>query len=461
MRFSLFGFPVHVRPFFWLVGLALSPPESLAPEQLARCAAWLAIVFVSILVHELGHAVVMRAFGRTPSIELWGLGGLTFWGEGPRVAGWKRALVSMSGPGAGFVLAIPFVIAAMTGVTSEGTLAHELLWQVLFVNVIWGALNLLPILPLDGGHVMEVALTSAVGEKGPRLARIASIAVAALGAGVAFTYGETWAAFIAVMAGARSFRELGMPIVDAAIPATAKPSAESDRALDEAWESIRGGRAREAIDVTEQRLAALPDDEASAPERARMLETIAWAHLEIGDEKDAIAIARRMPPRFAPSALLAARLLIASGKTAEGFRDLERAYLDTPGDLPALVLAAAWIDHRAPERAVAILKGLRGMRVSTQGHLVISAALFYDEHYAHALAVSELAWNRFTDPTHAYNAACSLARLGRIEEGIDHLDTAIRAGFTDALKIADDPDLAPLRVHPRFPALEARAQRGT
>ncbi|WP_157069816.1 site-2 protease family protein [Sandaracinus amylolyticus] len=449
MRFSLFGVPVLVRPAFWMVAALLASPYLQAGEW-PLVATWVAIVLVSVLVHELGHAWAMRALGRSPRIELWAMGGLTHWGEGPRISGWKRAVVSLAGPTAGFALALPIAIAARWGAFEPGSLAHTAVDQALLVNLFYGALNLLPILPLDGGHVMEVALTSIFGAQGPRLARYASIALAVIAALVAMTCSVPGLAFIALFAGLHSMRALGAPEGDGSIPARAPIDPAVERAIEDAWDAIRGGREDDAIAACDAILERTPDDEASAPLRARLLETIAWAHLEAGREREASGVARRMPARFRPSALLAARLLLAEGKHDEGMQALERAWQDTPGDLPGLVLAAAHVDARQPERAVVMLRSLRGARLSTNAHLTISAALFYAEHYEHALAVSELAWNRFHVATHAYNAACSCARLGRIAQGLDWLAIATNAGFDDVAKLETDDDLAPLRADPRW-----------
>lgn len=474
MRFSLLGFPVVVQPMFWLVGLVLSAPASLDREELARTALWLAIVFVSVLVHELGHAIAMRAYGRAPSIELVGLGGLTHWGEGPRVTPRQNMIVSLAGPFAGFVLAIPVIVARELELVPAGTLAGEAIEWAFWVNVIWGALNLLPILPLDGGHVMEVGMIRLFGEAGARNARRISIVVAGIGAVVAMRYAMPWAAFLAFMAGMRSYRELQLPLVgrDGSVPAAKQPppvDPEVEAAIQSAWDDIRSGRARDAIAGLEARLAELPVDppgetpegsvaERSAPSRARLVETIAWGWLEEGEDREAVAAVRRMPRGYQPSALLAARLQVASGATEEGFRALEKAYLETPGDLAALVLAAAWIDHRAPARAVAMLRGLRGVRVSSAAHNTIAAALFYAEHYEHALEVSELAWNRSSEPVHAYNAACSCARTGRLDEGIAWLTRAVDRGLSEREQIETDDDLALLREDPRFAELVRRAR---
>ena len=454
MRFSLLGVPVYVRPAFWLVGLMLSS-SSLADGDVLGLVSWTAIVFVSILVHEMGHAAVMRAFGRTPRIELWALGGLTFWGEGPRVGGARRIAVSLAGPFAGFALAGPFAALAFFVDLSAHPALQQALSDILFVNVFWGLFNLVPMLPLDGGHVMEVLVGGAFGERGPKLARVLSVAVS-LGVVVAgIAWSQSWGAMLGLMCAGHSLRELfsGTPR-PIAIPAQERPSPQSERALEAAWQAIGSGRAEEAIAASEASLAGWADDEAHAPLRALALETLAWAWIEQGDEARAAEAVARMPPRFAPSAVLAGRLLL-SRDVEQGIRALERAYLDSSSDLAALVLAAAYVDLHRPDRAVAILRSLRGARVSSHGHLTISASLFHAGRFTHALEVSELGWNRFRAPDHAYNAACSCAKLDRLETGLDWIARALERGFTDRAMLEGDPDLAALRKSRRWDELLA------
>ena len=54
LNFSLLGIPVRIHPFFWLAGLLLGPRQGGPPAILL----WIAAVFLAILVHELGHALV-------------------------------------------------------------------------------------------------------------------------------------------------------------------------------------------------------------------------------------------------------------------------------------------------------------------------------------------------------------------------------------------------------------------
>src|SRR4051812_3207000 len=99
MRFRVFGVPVDVQGSFWLGTVLIS--FGLLQQPL-RMAEWIAVVFVSILVHELGHATAASTFGGTPRISLHAMGGTTAYL--PAFPGWRRAVIAVSGPLAGFVV---------------------------------------------------------------------------------------------------------------------------------------------------------------------------------------------------------------------------------------------------------------------------------------------------------------------------------------------------------------------
>ena len=88
LNFALFGFPVRIHPLFWLVALILGPKTG----ELRENAVWVAAMLISILVHELGHALVMRAYGLQPSITLHIMGGLTSANRGQAFAPRLRPL---------------------------------------------------------------------------------------------------------------------------------------------------------------------------------------------------------------------------------------------------------------------------------------------------------------------------------------------------------------------------------
>ena len=76
LNFHFAGIPVRVHPLFWLAGLVLGSSAFQGPDPGMTLLIWMAVFFVSILIHELGHSVVIRYFGQVPRIVLYMMGGL-------------------------------------------------------------------------------------------------------------------------------------------------------------------------------------------------------------------------------------------------------------------------------------------------------------------------------------------------------------------------------------------------
>ena len=135
---------------------------------------WVLAVFLAVLVHEMGHALVIRKFGWEPRITLYGMGGLASY-NAVRMDPRTHIVISLAGPLAGFALATLIVLAlgaAGARVRFDFGLPYIVSWELegfsnpllyafvrylLFVNIWWGILNLLPIWPLDGGQIARDA----------------------------------------------------------------------------------------------------------------------------------------------------------------------------------------------------------------------------------------------------------------------------------------------------------------
>jgi Zn-dependent protease len=152
---SIGGTTIHVEiSFFFLVGLfVLLDLESGAP--LPNALLWIPVAFLSVLIHELGHAGVLGALGFGPSqISLAGLGGHTF--NRRRAKAWQDLLVSLAGPITSFVLWFAAsMIYQRLGVARSDAMLSAFLPFLAQVNLIWGIFNLLPIVPLDGGQALR------------------------------------------------------------------------------------------------------------------------------------------------------------------------------------------------------------------------------------------------------------------------------------------------------------------
>ncbi|MFO0904921.1 MAG: site-2 protease family protein [Pirellulales bacterium] len=228
LRFHIGPIPVRVHPLFWLISLLMG--ANLQDPKLI--ALWIGVSFLSILVHELGHALAMIRYGERPRVVLYGMGGLAIsdgggtggWARSKLVTGGRRArvwleqvIISAAGPGAGFFLAIFVVVLIhlLGGSVSwdAPTLARPIgyrieldnptlslvAWMMLRVNIFWGLINLLPILPLDGGQIARAVFVERDPWRGMERAIWLSVFT---GGGVALVAFAVWHDFfLAIMIG--------------------------------------------------------------------------------------------------------------------------------------------------------------------------------------------------------------------------------------------------------------------
>ena len=156
LRFALFGFPITVEPWFWLGAVLLGSNRIAGMLGLQILLLWIVAVFISILWHELGHAYLQRCFGgRHVEIRLHACGGYaTANGDFTR---FESRFIALAGPGAGLLLGV-VAMAVRSWLMPDMQLVRIFVSDMVFINVFWSMVNLLPILPLDGGHVLEASL---------------------------------------------------------------------------------------------------------------------------------------------------------------------------------------------------------------------------------------------------------------------------------------------------------------
>lgn len=181
--FSIRGIPVWVSPWFFLLG-------GLYVHQLGwrQGLLFTLCVSVSILVHELGHAFVAQRYHLSPQVLLHGLGGLCAHERAERDR--HDALIIFAGPFAGLLLGA-VVLGVDFGLRVGGITPNESLAQafdfMIYINILWSLVNLLPMWPLDGGRLFRLGLLQVVRPLwAERVTHAVSIAV--LGAGAVFGF---------------------------------------------------------------------------------------------------------------------------------------------------------------------------------------------------------------------------------------------------------------------------------
>lgn len=143
--------------------------------QLGASLLCVGVILLSVLVHELGHACTGICFQQKVRIELAAFGGFTY-REGRKLKLWEEFLVVVNGPLAGLLLALlAFTVAKFFTISwAPLALAVKL---VVIINLFWTLINLIPVLPLDGGHLLSILLEGMIGFKGVRLAVLIGIGI--------------------------------------------------------------------------------------------------------------------------------------------------------------------------------------------------------------------------------------------------------------------------------------------
>ncbi len=365
LRFRIGGIPVRVAPGFWLITLVLfSRLGDLKGIGLAML-----LAFVAVLTHELGHALAARAFGASPEIMLYSMGGLTRYAA-PRDRPYGRMqsiVTSLAGPVAGFVLALAtfsVVVALTTGGTvaqrasAIGKLAYHHLHTAnpaadlaslalsltLTINLGWGVINLLPILPLDGGNITRALLAGSDPDRGTIRALWVSAVVGPLVAVHFYARGQWLTAMLFAYFVASTVRQL---VELRRVSADRKTGLHAR--LEDAQQALRTGD----VDRAEAQARAVIDRAVSPGVRRTAVHMLAVARLEQGDARSALDALRQLPDAETDPLLLGATLL-ACGRADDAIPYLERAArAGTRGDASELLdrarrVSQAW-STRTPQ----------------------------------------------------------------------------------------------------------------
>ncbi len=215
-EFSFAGFPVRVTWLFWVISAAWGHgwARSLdheyirsgldSPGVFPLLVVWVGVSFLSILIHELGHSLMMRWFGQSSYIVLYHFGGLAVpdnfgaWRGRFRRTHWEQIAISAAGPAlqltfglvvAGMAIAMGYsigqteyflsgIVELPQGRAPQNALFMGLIDSAVYTSVFWAILNLVPVLPMDGGRIAEQLLSVYLQRPAQREATILSIVVA-------------------------------------------------------------------------------------------------------------------------------------------------------------------------------------------------------------------------------------------------------------------------------------------
>jgi len=166
-----FGIPVYISPYWFVIAgvFIVIYANDLASTlhggiRFVVAAAFVVLLYLSVLVHELSHSVVARGYGLpVRRILLYPLGGVSEIDREPQTPA-REFLVSAAGPA--LSLALGAAGWGLTKVVATGTIPWTLVRQLMVANIIVGIFNLLPGLPLDGGRMLRAGVWKLTGRPG-------------------------------------------------------------------------------------------------------------------------------------------------------------------------------------------------------------------------------------------------------------------------------------------------------
>lgn len=163
IQFSLFGIPVRVEPLFWLtLALLGGGLHATNADALLDVAMFVLAGFLSVLVHEMGHALMIRKYNLPTQVVLTTLGGYATYPSGVLTRK-KSFLVTAAGPLIQLVFG-GMVFAAVFFLPDQGGRLDLFFLYLIVISIVWALFNCLPIYPLDGGQMLAAIL-------GPRRAK--------------------------------------------------------------------------------------------------------------------------------------------------------------------------------------------------------------------------------------------------------------------------------------------------
>ncbi len=473
MGFRLFGVNVEVHFTFWLTTFLLNFAVSGGLD--ARGAIlWTAVVFLSILVHEMGHAFAVKLQGLEPEVRLHGMGGTTHYRVLLPLPRRADIFISLAGPGAGFllgglILAVDllalhtqhyYLRGGWFRVHFEPSLLGLAIYQLLWVNFGWGLVNLIPALPFDGGHVLQAAL----GPKRARIALIASLVVALVATGGFVFIGQHWAAFLFGMSAFHAMRRLqtDAPVTElsaarAAAPREPTVPGEILAKLHAARRALAEDHYAQATQLANEAVRLAADHGEPLPRvKVEAYEVLGWvAHLR-GEAAEAARWVKAAEQHGTPDAALVAAMLIGRGETKDARKLLEQARAagddrkEIVGPLIQILIAEGEV-ARASAVALDIVESLSDDDARKMAEIAAGARAF-----DWAARLFEAVFARTSSADDAYEAARAHAADGANDRALDYLSRAVKAGFTDRARAWSDAALEPLRAGSKLEAVVPR-----
>jgi len=391
---------------------------------------WVAIVFFSVLVHELGHALVSLAFHYRPTIQLAWLGGVTS-SNAPGPIPWHRDVaLTVAGP----LLGAAFGFACLLGEQRLGEpweVARYAMALGAMANFFWAGMNLLPVLPLDGGRITAAVLRRAFGRPGLVAAHVVALVVC-LGV-ILFFWTSPLVVLLFGLFGLQALLTLR------ALWRGEEGSARPDE-LVQAQALYQAGQLERARELAAGVVAGDPPPSV----RSFAHHLLGWIAVKEGAGRRALDhFSQVQGPLVEPHALAAAFSLLGDdGKALPLWQQAYAARRDPTilHEWAGALIRAGRADEASRIPGVDIAKA----------YAFAAGVAFQRGDFSRAAELGLSGLDRHPTAEAAYEAACALARGGELDRAVLLLERARDLGFSDAGYARTDSDLAALHGHPGF-----------
>lgn len=436
---KLFRIPIKIEAQFFLVTIFLALGRS---RNLGLIIEWLVVVLFSIVLHELGHALVGRAFGLEPQIRLYQMGGLTSWKTGKELSALRHIAISLAGPAIGLLFGLLVLIVGQTGLFFQSELTFFIYSDLLWVNVGWGLCNLLPILPMDGGQVMAT-VESSLRKANDRLISHTLSLLAALMIGIAaLNRRAVWIGFLALY-----FAYLNGSVLWQQL------QGHRDRRLRKILEEARAAMERKEHDVAMGMLAQVSAHAHATELKQQALQMIIVIHFRKGELDQAEAELHRYTALFGGDYYLEGVLHFLKDEFAEALPDLKTVFENHPEKEIGVILCKTFMGLGEFGEALALCTHPALAEVSWGLSVEAANEAFTRSDFKSSATAGIAAYEQKADANVAYNVACALSRDANYPEALAWTKRAIDSGFNDVPTLRADPDLDAIRTLPEFAEL--------
>jgi Zn-dependent protease len=437
---KIFGIPVKVQPFFLLVVGFLGYSRNLPFEFLVE---WVIVVFISILAHEFGHALAIRAFGMSPQILIYGFGGMTSWTDEKDISHAKRIAISLAGPFAGFLFGgIVFLSEYKFPDLFADRLGNQTYFDLMFVNFGWGIFNLLPILPLDGGNVAYSIEQMVTKRPSGVITRALSLLIAA-GVGLwALSIGQSWIVFLMALFALNNGRAL-FQLFQTDQDESLRPL------LDRARDAVKNDDGATAVQLAKGAMKSAHSQEVEEEAHRILLIGLILG----GDIEQAKKEADRLRAVYGHTALLRALAGFERDQLPRAIPVIEYSYPTSPSPELNYTFADALIAAGRFREASELIARQQNPKYAAAAYATLQTSAFYSGDYDLSSEAGRQALERTKEPMIAYNIACAEARAGRADEALVWIERAVEMGYRDVDAMVSDSDLETLRSRPEFEAI--------